>query len=128
MAATLRLPNDVEVALAAYCDRTGATKNGTVVAALRRFLDLATTDTIEAQSTPGLPERSEPLTTRTGRVLTDQDVQELADEAERGYDPETIVPRQQPTTLSPLAKAAREVEALRRSAFTDPHFKPDPKK
>lgn len=44
---------------------------------------------------PGVPEASDdhpdndadPIVTQTGKVLTDDDVQDLADEAERGYDP-----------------------------------------
>lgn len=30
--------------------------------------------------------------TASGRVLTDADIQELADEAERGYDPDSFTP------------------------------------
>jgi hypothetical protein len=31
-------------------------------------------------------EVDEPLVTKTGRVLTDEDIEDLADEAERGYE------------------------------------------
>lgn len=38
---------------------------------------------------PGYPPESEPpqYKTRSGKILTDEDIQRLADEAERGYDP-----------------------------------------
>lgn len=39
------------------------------------------------------------LRTKTGRVLTDEEIQALADEAERGYDPADFVPR--PAPLEP---------------------------
>jgi len=32
----------------------------------------------------------QPMVTKTGKVLTDEDIQALADEAERGYDVERI--------------------------------------
>lgn len=38
------------------------------------------------ESLGGYPAWQQPAVTKTGRVLTDADVQELADEAERGYD------------------------------------------
>jgi hypothetical protein len=39
---------------------------------------------------------SEPYRTKTGRILTDEDVQALADEAERGYDPANFTERVPP--------------------------------
>lgn len=38
-------------------------------------------------------DRDEVLRTRSGRVLTEADIDALADEAERGYDPATFRPR-----------------------------------
>jgi len=38
-----------------------------------------------------------PFITRTGKVLTDGEIQALADEAERGYDIEALKPRDRPT-------------------------------
>lgn len=41
---------------------------------------------------PGLePDESRTYRTKTGRVLTSADINELADEAERGYDVERLV-------------------------------------
>ena len=37
-----------------------------------------------------MPERSQPFTTKSGRVLSDADVEALADGAERGYDVEDL--------------------------------------
>lgn len=38
----------------------------------------------------------EELRTKTGKVLTDEDINNLADEAERGYDVSNVVPRERP--------------------------------
>jgi hypothetical protein len=41
----------------------------------------------------GHPTKDEPRTTKTGRVLTDADFEQLADEAEQGYDVDHVVER-----------------------------------
>jgi hypothetical protein len=45
-----------------------------------------------------MSETGEPGTyrTKTGRILTDEDLEALADEAERGYDPESLKRRDPP--------------------------------
>jgi hypothetical protein len=40
-----------------------------------------------------MTEQTKPYTTKTGKVLTDADIEALADEAERGYDVEVLKPR-----------------------------------
>lgn len=46
-----------------------------------------------------------PLTTQTGKVLTDTDIEQLADEAERGYDVVTAVPCERCGKTEPHAHA-----------------------
>jgi len=48
------------------------------------------------ESLPGYPAWQQPLVTKTGRVLTADDVQDLADEAERGYDISELTREQGP--------------------------------
>lgn len=43
---------------------------------------------------PGNVDGPDVFVTKSGKVLTDADIQALADEAERGYDPDTIGPNQ----------------------------------
>ena len=63
-------------------------------------------------------------TTKTGKVLTDAEIEAMADEAQRGYDPETLKARRRgrpllgsapaevvPVRLDPELKAAVEARA-----------------
>jgi len=49
--------------------------------------------------------------TRTGKVLTDADVEAMADEAERGYDPEVLKTRRRGRPM--LGSAPSEVVPVR---------------
>jgi hypothetical protein len=42
----------------------------------------------------------EPIVTKTGKVLTDADIEALVEEAERGYDVSKLTPRTRPDTAS----------------------------
>jgi hypothetical protein len=59
-------------------------------------------DPQDAEDDPGDPAPAV-LRTKTGRVLTDADIEALADEAERGYDVEDILRRRGPDDDPPVA-------------------------
>lgn len=50
-------------------------------------------------------------TTRTGKVLTDADIEAMADEAEKGYDPEVLKIRRRGRPM--LGRAPSEVVPVR---------------
>jgi len=58
-----------------------------------------------------MPESSQPFTTKTGRVLSDADIEALADEAERGYDVQDLKRRRRGRPL--LGSAPAEVVPVR---------------
>ena len=71
-----------------------------------------------------MAEKIKPYKTKTGRVLTDADIESMADEAERGYDVETLRSRRRgrpmigtapaevvPVRLDPSLKQAVEARA-----------------
>ena len=64
-----------------------------------------------------MPETSRTYTTKTGRVLTDADIEELADEAERGYDVDELKSRRRGRPM--LGSAPAEVVPVR----LDPELK-----
>lgn len=65
-----------------------------------------------------IPERARAeLVTKTGKVLTDEDIQQLADEAERGYDPASFQPRHA------VAAAARDEGMTRADVAADSRWK-----
>lgn len=49
----------------------------------------------------------------SGRPLTDDDIQRLADEAERGYDIETVIARRRKRGRPALGSAPANVESVR---------------
>lgn len=64
-----------------------------------------------------MPESSQPFTTKSGRVLSDADVEALADGAERGYDVEDLERRRRGRPM--LGSAPAEVVPVR----LDPELK-----
>jgi hypothetical protein len=64
-----------------------------------------------------MPETSRTYTTKTGRKLTDADIEELADEAERGYDVDDLKSRRRGRPM--LGSAPAEVVPVR----LDPELK-----
>ncbi len=64
-----------------------------------------------------MPESSQPFTTKTGRVLSEADIESLADEAERGYDVEDLKRRRRGRPM--LGSAPAEVVPVR----LDPELK-----
>ena len=64
-----------------------------------------------------MPETSRTYTTKTGRELTDADIEELADEAERGYDVDDLKRRRRGRPM--LGSAPAEVVPVR----LDPELK-----
>lgn len=64
-----------------------------------------------------MPETSRTYTTKTGRELTDADIEELADEAERGYDVDELKSRRRGRPM--LGTAPAEVVPVR----LDPELK-----
>lgn len=58
-----------------------------------------------------MPESSPPFTTKTGRVLSDADIEALADEAERGYAFEDLKRRRRGRPM--LGSAPAEVVPVR---------------
>jgi hypothetical protein len=64
-----------------------------------------------------MPETSRTYTTKTGRELTDADIEELADEAERGYDVDELKRRRRGRPM--LGSAPAEVVPVR----LDPELK-----
>jgi CRISPR-associated endonuclease/helicase Cas3 len=51
--------------------------------------------------------------TKAGKVIDDALIEKLADEAERGYDPETLRARPHGRGRPPLGDAAKTVESVR---------------
>ena len=51
--------------------------------------------------------------TKTGGPITDEMINELADEAERGYEPGQLEGRRRGRGRPPLGEAAKSVESLR---------------
>lgn len=51
--------------------------------------------------------------TRDGRPIDDAMIEQLADEAERGYDPEELISRRRGRGRPPLGALAKEVESVR---------------
>ncbi len=64
-----------------------------------------------------MTDHSKPYTTKTGRVLSDADIEGLADEAERGYDVEGLKRRRRGRPM--LGSAPAEVVPVR----LDPELK-----
>jgi CRISPR-associated endonuclease/helicase Cas3 len=64
-----------------------------------------------------MPEVSRTYTTKTGRELTDADIEKLADEAEQGYDVDDLKPRRRGRPM--LGSAPAEVVPVR----LDPELK-----
>lgn len=64
-----------------------------------------------------MPETARTYTTKTGRELTDADIEELADEAERGYDVDDLKSRRRGRPM--LGSAPAEVVPVR----LDPELK-----
>lgn len=64
-----------------------------------------------------MPETSRTYTTKTGRELTDADIEALADEAERGYDVDDLKSRRRGRPM--LGSAPAEVVPVR----LDPELK-----
>jgi hypothetical protein len=64
-----------------------------------------------------MAEKPKPYRTRTGKVLTDADIEAMADEAERGYDTETLKARRRGRPM--LGAAPAEVVPVR----LDPELK-----
>jgi hypothetical protein len=58
-----------------------------------------------------MPEKTKPYTTKTGKVLTELDIEAMADEAERGYDLETLKTRRRGRPM--LGSAPAEVVPVR---------------
>jgi len=58
-----------------------------------------------------MPEKPKPYTTKTGKVLTDSDIEAMADEAERGYEVETLKARRRGRPM--LGAAPAEVVPVR---------------
>ena len=58
-----------------------------------------------------MAEKAEPYRTKTGKVLTDADIEAMADEAERGYDVETLKTRRRGRPM--LGNAPAEVVPVR---------------
>ncbi len=58
-----------------------------------------------------MTDRPKPYTTKTGRVLSDADIEALADEAERGYDVEDLKRRRRGRPM--LGSAPAEVVPVR---------------
>jgi uncharacterized protein (DUF4415 family) len=58
-----------------------------------------------------MPEKSKPYTTKTGKVLTDADIEAMADDAERGYDVEELKTRRRGRPM--LGTAPAEVVPVR---------------
>ncbi|HSM64803.1 MAG TPA: CopG family transcriptional regulator [Ilumatobacteraceae bacterium] len=58
-----------------------------------------------------MPETSRTYTTKTGRELTDADIEELADEAEQGYDVDELKRRRRGRPM--LGSAPAEVVPVR---------------
>ena len=58
-----------------------------------------------------MAEKTKPYKTKTGKVLTDADIEAMADEAERGYDVETLKPRRRGRPM--LGSAPAEVVPVR---------------
>jgi hypothetical protein len=51
--------------------------------------------------------------TKSGRPITDQDVEKLAAEAEAGYDVEKLITRRNKRGRPPIGKGAASVESVR---------------
>jgi hypothetical protein len=58
-----------------------------------------------------MAEKTKPYKTKTGKVLTDVDVEAMADQAERGYDVETLKTRRRGRPM--LGTAPAEVVPVR---------------
>lgn len=58
-----------------------------------------------------MPEKTKPYRTKTGKVLTDADIEAMADEAERPYDVETLETRRRGRPM--LGTAPAEVVPVR---------------
>jgi len=58
-----------------------------------------------------MAEKTEPYKTKTGKVLTDADIEAMADEAERGYEVETLKTRRRGRPM--LGTAPAEVVPVR---------------
>jgi hypothetical protein len=58
-----------------------------------------------------MAEKSKPFKTKTGKVLTDADIEAMADEAERGYDVEMLKSRRRGRPM--LGTAPAEVVPVR---------------
>lgn len=58
-----------------------------------------------------MTDRPKTYTTQSGRILTDPDIEQIADEAESGYDPEALKPRRR--GRPPLGSAPSEVVPVR---------------
>lgn len=58
-----------------------------------------------------MPEKPNTYRTKTGRILTDPDIEEMADEAERGYDVEELKTRRRGRPM--LGSAPAEVVPVR---------------
>jgi hypothetical protein len=52
-------------------------------------------------------------TTRTGRVLSDADIQAIADEAERGYDVDALLAKRRGGVVLPSGKPLQKVVPVR---------------
>lgn len=85
---TLRIPKEIHPLLRIRAAEAGTSLNAWIVATLE--------NEIEKPSQP-----AKELRTKTGRVMTDEEIQALADEAERGYDVESITPRSLPYVNPP---------------------------
>lgn len=51
--------------------------------------------------------------TKTGRILTDEDIQKLSDEAERGYDPKKLRPRGEAMTVAERKLSDHQLKILK---------------
>ena len=58
-----------------------------------------------------MPEKMKPYKTKTGKVLTDTDIESMADDAERGFDVETLKSRRRGRPM--LGTAPAEVVPVR---------------
>ncbi len=58
-----------------------------------------------------MAEKTKPYKTKTGKVLTDSEIEAMADEAERGYDVETLKVRRRGRPM--LGSAPAEVVPVR---------------
>ena len=66
-----------------------------------------------------MAEKTEPYKTKTGKVLTDADIEAMADEAERGYDVEALKTRRRGRPMLGTVRRATSSTSTRSACWRE---------